>query len=134
MRNHTSLIILIISILIVAVGYFAYQEFIYPSMLNNASQERNLLLSKDQQVTLVKKREQTGIYSLEVEIEPNEYNYNIAFSIGPKIIYEARVKKGVEFVYSTDWYNDTCNLIIIPNKQAKDSVLLTYRFLGLNHE
>ena len=76
MRNHTSLIILIISILIVAVGYFAYQEFIYPSMLNNASQERNLLLSKDQQVTLVKKKEQTGIYSLEVEIEPNEYNYS----------------------------------------------------------
>jgi len=133
MRKHSSLIILIISILILIGGYFAYQEIIYPSMLNNASQEQNLLLSRDQQVTLVKKKEQTGIYSLEVEIEPNEYNYSIAFCEGPKVIYEAGVKKGVEFVYSTDWYSDTCYLIVIPNKQAKDSVLLTYRFLGLNH-
>ncbi|MFZ9028642.1 MAG: hypothetical protein ACO2Z9_06475 [Crocinitomicaceae bacterium] len=102
-------------------------------MLNNASQEQKLLLSSDQEVTLIKKKEQTGIYSLEVEIEPNDFNYNIAFCEGQKVIYEAIVKKGVEFVYSTDWYSDTCNLIIIPNKQAKDSVLLTYRFLGLNH-
>ena len=133
MRKYASLMILLISIFIIVGGYFAYQKFIYPSILNNASQERNLLLSKDQQVTLVKKKEQTGIYSLEVEIEPNEYNYSIAFSTGPTIIYEALVKKGVEFVYSTDWYNDTCNLIIIPNEQATDSIVLTYRFLGLNH-
>lgn len=102
-------------------------------MLNNASQGQKMLLSNDQEVILVKKKEQTGIYSLEVEIEPNEYNYSIAFSEGPKVIYEAIVKKGDKFVYATDWYSDTCNLIIIPNKPAKDSVLLTYRFLGLNH-
>lgn len=133
MRKHSSLIILIISILIVLGGYFAYHEIIYPSMVNNASQKQNLLLSQDQKVTLVKKIEQTGIYSLEVQIEPNEYNYSIAFCEGPKVIYEEIVKKGDKFVYATDWYSETCNLIIIPNKQAKDSVLLTYRFLGLNH-
>lgn len=133
MRKHSSFIILIISILMIVGGYFAYQEFIYPSILNNASQEQKLLLKSDQQITLIKKKEQSGIYSLEVEIEPNEYNYSIAFCEGPKVIYEAGVKKGIEFVYSTDWYSDTCYLIIIPNKQAKDSILLTYRFLGLNH-
>ncbi len=133
MRKHSSLIILIFSALIVIGGYFAYQKIIYPSLLNNASQEQLLLLSRDQQITLVKKKEQSGIYSLEVEIEPNEFNYSIAFCEGPKVIYEARVKKDLEFVYSTDWYNDTCHLIIIPYEQAKDSIILTYRFLGLNY-
>jgi hypothetical protein len=131
--KHASIFILFSSLVILIIGYFAYHEIIYPSMLNNGSQEQNLLLSNDQKVTLVKRKEQTGIYSLEVEIEPNEYNYSIAFCEGPKVIFEAGVKKGVGFVYSTDWYSDTCNLIIIPNKQAQDSVLLTYRFLGLNH-
>lgn len=133
MRKHSSLIVLIISVLIVITGYFAYSEFIYPSILNNSSQEQKILLGTDQEFTLIKLKEQTNIYSFEIEIAPNEYNYNITFVDGPRIIYEAGVKKGVEFIYSADWYSDTCNLIITSNKQAKDSVLMTYRFLGLNH-
>jgi hypothetical protein len=131
--KYASIFILFASLSILIGGYFAYQEYIYPSILNNSSQEQKILLDGDQELTLIKRQEQSNIYSFELEIAPNKHNYNIAISDGPRVIYEAAIKQGVEFVHSMDWYSDTCSLIFIPNKHARDSISVTYRFIGINH-
>lgn len=133
MRKSPSFIILIVSILMIIGGYFVYQEFIYPSYLNNTSQEVKMLLNEEQQLLLIKRPEQSRIYSLELEISPNSgSNYTVIIPEVDEAPYEARVKKGKEFVHKLNWQQDSCILTFIPNEVSRDSVTVHYRFLGLN--
>lgn len=114
-------------------GYFVYQEYIYPIYLNNLSQEKSIVLSKEQKVMLIKRPEQTSIYGIEIEISPNkETNYSVVISEINDVKYEISVKKGREFTYKTDWYSDTCFLSFRPHEISSDTLKVNYRFLGLN--
>lgn len=133
MRKHSSLTILIISVLMIVGGYFLYEEYIYPTYLNNNPQEKVISMTHEQQIKLIKHPEQSKIYSLELEVSPNESgNYSIVIPQVDDLPYEAKIKQGKEFVYKMNWHNDTCILKIIPHEPTTDSLLINYRFFGLN--
>lgn len=132
MKKYSSIFILITSVLVLILGYFAYDEFIRPIYLNNNAQEKKILLNSDQRVVLIKRQEQSSIYGIELEISPNDENYTVGITENTILKSEAKVKNGKEFIYKTDWQKDTCFLIFTPHEKAGDSITITYRFLGLN--
>ena len=133
MRQYSSKIILITTIIIIFAGYFTFREIIYPSYLNNVSQERKVLLNEEQELVLLKRQEQSSIFGLEIEISPNKKgNYAVHITDMKDQNFDVLVKENKELVYKTEWYSDSCIMKFVPEKSAKDSVEITYRFLGLN--
>lgn len=133
MRKHSSLTILIISVLMIVGGYFLYEKYIYPTYLNNNPQEKVISMTQEQEIKLIKRPEQSKIYSLELEVSPNESgNYSIVIPQVDDVPHEAKIKQGKEFVYKMNWHSDTCILKIIPHDASTDSLLINYRFFGLN--
>lgn len=119
--------------IIIVLSILAYTEYIKPMYENNVSQEIQFQNRQEVGLILKKKSEQDKIFSLEFEISPNpSSNYTLRIANTKGVLYEAKVKKGVEYVYKTDWYEDQCILDYIPDTESNDQVKLSYRFLGMN--
>lgn len=91
------------------------------------------MLDKEFDLKLCKLPEQSKIYGMEIEISPNNgANYTVIIPEADEVPYEARVKRGKEFVHKINWHDDSCMIRFIPNGKSTDSITVTYRFLGLN--
>ena len=119
----------------VAVGVFVYQKYLSPILKNNSTQRTKIVLNKDSSVLLFKKKNQGKVYSLEIEIEGNSSEI-IHLEIGEsekRILHDARIKNGnIDFVYSNDWYIDSCYLRIEPSRKSNSKLNISYRFLSLD--
>lgn len=132
-KTKNLLFLLIGSLIVASLAIVAYSRYIKPLYTNNVSQELQFSNKQELDVILKKKSDQDKIFSLEFEVSPNPFcNYTIRIGNSKGTLYEARVKKGVEYVYKTDWYENQCTISYIPDKESTDQMIISYRFLGMN--
>lgn len=134
-RRNLTPITLVITLILVVSGVFIYRNYLGPILKNNSSQTVEIDLNQNSPLVLVKKQNQGNVYSLEIEIEGNSSEI-INLELGEsqqKIRYDARIKNGeIDFVYTTDWYSDTCFLNVQPSRKNNGKLSISYRFLALN--
>ncbi len=119
--------------LILALGYFLYQEYIAPFYLNNTSETTQIRLTEDQHVVLIKNPAQDHIFSIELEITGKSADILEILISNPSrtSAYSVRIKGGeVAFTYTTDWFDDTCILDIHPIQNSEDQLTIKSRFIG----
>tara|TARA_R110002072_G_scaffold234192_1_gene391762 strand:- start:18680 stop:19087 length:408 start_codon:yes stop_codon:yes gene_type:complete len=134
MKKRLPITTFIISILIVVLSYFMYQNYIAPIYLNNKQQEIDVNLANNQIITLQKTPKQKQIYSIELEISGNSasnLSIVVADSIGV-LKKEIKLKKGeIDYLFQDEWYSSACNLSFSSKQKMDGNLKINYRFLGL---
>lgn len=123
-------------LLLAIVGYFSYRYFLKDFYWNNQTQTIHLNdISDKKQFELKKHAAQTGIYSIEFEINGNS-DQNLLFLFGDSpsnLSHQILVKKGeIDFVNVMDWYQDKCYMEVLSESNAKINLEIDYRFIGNN--
>lgn len=132
-KKNSAVITFIIAVLIMVLGYFLYREYIVPFYHNNMSKTRTITLNKDHHLVITKQKDQSNIFSIELEITGNSEDIiEIIISNPAKTTaYNARIKGGkIDFDYINSWYDDTCILDIHPTKTSNDQITIESRFIG----
>ncbi len=134
MKRKLPVVTLIISVLIIVIGYFAYVKFIRPTYLNNELRTEKIDLSQPEQLTLIKGQQQKNIFSIEIEITGTASGiFDVLVSNPEGLVHSIALKgKEVDYIYKGDWYSDTCLLDFKPRDNASGKLNIEYRFLGLN--
>ncbi|MBL1281605.1 MAG: hypothetical protein COA33_015115 [Fluviicola sp.] len=134
MKKRLPITTFIISILIVVLSYFMYQNYIAPIYLNNKAQEESIDLSQNQIVTLSKSSEQKRVYSIELEFSGNSAS-NLSIVLTDSIgipMKEIKLKKGeIDYMFQDEWYSSECTLTFSSKEKMKGELEVEYRFLGL---
>ena len=134
MKKKMTVTTVIISIIIVALCYYMYQEYIYPIYLKNEKQEKVISLSNSSEVSLRKMNKQTQIYSVEIEIR-GQSSSNLSIIVSDSIgipSQEIKLKKGkIDYIYKSDWYSSECNLNLSSKEKMRGDLTFEYRFFGL---
>lgn len=133
MKRKLPLISLMLALVFVVGGYFAYDQYVRPMYHNNFGQTIELDLEKSTTYSLGKIPEQDGIFGLEIEIEgKTDEIIGLLFSNGKEAIHHVRLKDGeIDFVYKNDWYTDSLFVQIDKKPNETGKLTMTYRFLGL---
>lgn len=131
--KKSSLITLVIAVVIVVIGIFAYQSIVQPFLDNNISQTIEIDLEETQEIRLGKKTNQEKVFSLEIEITGTSSN-NLSIDLLDDNIemYNAKVKKGaIDIAIAQDWYSDSVIIVINTKDPEYDKLTIDYRFLSL---
>lgn len=131
--KKSSLITLVIAVVIIVIGIFAYQSIVQPFLENNISQTIEIDLEETQEIRLGKKTNQEKIFSLEIEITGTSSN-NLSIDLLDDNIemYNAKVKKGaIDIAIAQDWYSDSVIIVINTKDPEDDKLSIDYRFLSL---
>ena len=135
MKSKLTPVTLIITAIIIVLGYFAYANYIVPFYLNNSEQTKEIDLKKDHKLILVPTEKQKNISSLEFEIigESNQNVSILTYDSAQKNIQRVTIKKGeIEHVNFLNWSSDTCFMDISTDGNAKGNLTINYRFIGSN--
>lgn len=137
MKSRLTPITLIITGLIIALGYFAYTKYIVPFYLNNSEQTKKINLNKDHNLVLVANEEQKNINSIEFEIlgESSQNVSILTYDSSKSNIKRVTIKKGeIDHVNFLNWSSDTCFMDISTSEKSTGSLTINYRFIGSNSE
>lgn len=131
--KKSSLLTLVIAVVIVVIGIFAYQSIVQPFLDNNISQTIEIDVEETQEIRLGKKTNQEKVFSLEIEITgTSSNNLSIDLLDGNIEMYNAIVKKGaVDIAIAQDWYSDSVIIVINTKDPEDDKLTIDYRFLSL---
>jgi len=135
MRNKSSIFTILIALLILWVGFFAYRRVIEKKMENLTTQTIKIRdINSTQIYSIVKLKKQKSIYQVQLTIT-GQISENCTLYLGPKHTYfntELRIKKGViETALIDDWYSDSI-FIKVENLDGGNGALdVEYQFLGL---
>jgi hypothetical protein len=133
MKSKLTPITLIITLVIIVLGYIAYTQYIVPFQLNNAEQTQKIDLKSDHNLILVAGEMQKNIQSLEFEITGKSTN-NVSiltYDSSKKNIQRVTIKKGeIDHVNFLNWSADSCFMEISTPEKTKGSLSITYRFIG----
>ncbi len=135
MKSKLTPVTLIITAIIIVLGYFAYTNYIVPFYLNNSEQTQKIDLKKDHQLVLTPTEKQKNISSLEFEIlgESNQNVSILTYDSAQKNIQRVTIKKGeIEHVNFLNWTADTCFMEISTDGNARGNLTINYRFIGAN--
>lgn len=134
MKKKFSATILIASILILIIGYFAYTLFIGPVYKNNQLKTVDVELNTPKTIALAKAEDQHDIFSIEIELSGKTNGIiDIIVSDEKSPVHSIALKGGdIDYIYKADWYSDSCFLYIEGRDQSKGNLHIDYRFLGLN--
>lgn len=135
MKSKLTPVTLIITAIIIVLGYFAYTNYIVPFYLNNSEQTQKIDLKKDHQLVLTPTEEQKNISSLEFEIlgESDQNVSILTYDSSQKNIQRVTIKKGeIEHVNFLNWTADTCFMDISTDGKASGNLTINYRFIGAN--
>lgn len=135
MRYKSTITTLVITAVLVGLGLVAYYQILRPSYLNNVSRSKTVKLDQERNLAFGKYTSQEGIYSIEIEAN-GLTSTNFEVYIGPtsnmaRAYHRALVKGGeVEYLYVSDWYEDSCYLLVVPKKPCNDSLEFSCRFIS----
>lgn len=133
MKSKLTPVTLIITAVVIVLGYLAYTNYIVPFYLNNKQQTKKIDLKSDHQLIFVADKNQKNIGSLEIEITGNSTN-NISivtYDSQRKNIQSVMIKKGeIEHVNMLNWHSDTCFFDVSTPKNTKGNLTIHYRFVG----
>ena len=134
MKRKYPVIIVITSILIMIIGYFAYTHFIGPVYKNNLLKTIDTTLTGTKTIALAKEKDQRDIFSIEIEISGKTNGItDIIVSNEKSPVHTIALKGGeIDYIYKADWYSDSCFLRIEGRDQSTGNLHIEYRFLGLN--
>ncbi|MCJ8289412.1 MAG: hypothetical protein HRT58_07080 [Crocinitomicaceae bacterium] len=135
MKSKRTPITLIITVLVIVIGYLAYTNYIVPFYLNNSEQTKKIDLKIDHNLILVANKNQKNIKSLEFEIIGNStQNISILTYESSKYnIQRVTIKKGeIDHVNFLNWTSDSCFMDISTPENCKGSLTINYRFIGSN--
>jgi len=135
MKSKLTPVTLIITAIIIVLGYFAYTNYIVPFYLNNSEQTQKIDLKKDHQLVLTPTEKQKNISSLEFEIlgESDQNVSILTYDSSQKNIQRVTIKKGeIEHVNFLNWTSDTCFMEISTDGNANGNLTINYRFIGSN--
>jgi hypothetical protein len=135
MKSKLTPVTLIITAIIIVLGYFAYTNYIVPFYLNNSEQTQKIDLKKDHQLVLTPTEKQKNISSLEFEIlgESDQNVSILTYDSAQKNIQRVTIKKGeIEHVNFLNWTSDTCFMEISTDGNANGNLTINYRFIGSN--
>lgn len=133
MKSKLTPITLIITGIIIVLGYLAYTNYIVPFYLNNSEQTQKIDLKNDHKLVLVPNENQQNITSLEFEIIGKSSN-NISiltYDSSQKNLQRVMIKKGeIEHVNFLNWTADTCFMEVSTEGNTKGNLTINYRFIG----
>ena len=135
MKSKRTPITLIITVLVIVIGYLAYTNYIVTFYLNNSEQTKKIDLKTDHNLILVANKNQKNIKSLEFEIIGNStQNISILTYESSKYnIQRVTIKKGeIDHVNFLNWTSDSCFMDISTPENCKGSLTINYRFIGSN--
>jgi hypothetical protein len=133
MKSKLTPITLIITALLIVLGYFAYTNYLVPFYQNNQQFTKTVNLSSDQNLVLVADKEQKNIGGLEIEITGTSNNNVsiITYDSGKQNIQSAMLKKGeIDHINILNWSQDSCFMDITIPKNTKGKLVINYRFIG----
>lgn len=133
LSRKTQTILLLITL--IAILTFMYFRYLQRPVMNFFPQTISIEnLNESRLIELNKKKEQKGIYAIDIEITGYS-NRTIMIMIGDepdRFLKSVTLKKGnFNFAYETDWYSDECYVFIPSEPGAKANIEINYRFLGL---
>ena len=133
MKSKLTPITLVITALLIVLGYFAYTNYLVPFYQNNRQFTKTVELSSDHSLVLVADKTQKNIGALEIEITGTSTNNVtvLTYDSSKQNIQSAMLKKGeIDHVNILNWSRDSCFLDISTPKNTKGKLLITYRFIG----
>lgn len=135
MKSKLTPITLVITVLIIILGYFAYTKYIVPFYLNNAEQTQEIDLKENHKLVLVANENQKNIGSIEFEIKGNstEHVSILTYDSSKSNVKSVKIKKGeIDHVNFLNWTSDSCFMDISTSGKAKGKLTINYRFIGSN--
>jgi hypothetical protein len=134
MKNKTTLITIVLTVVFIILGFFAYMKFIRSAYLNNPMKTEEFVLGQGQSLVLVKNESQTDIYNIEIEVTGEVSGiFDMVVSNEETPVHVIALKgKEIEYTYKGDWYSDTCFVSIEGRDDATGKLTINYRFLGMN--
>ncbi|MDG1333662.1 MAG: hypothetical protein P8P74_15100 [Crocinitomicaceae bacterium] len=135
MKAKLTPITLVITALIIVLGYLAYTNYIVPFYLNNSEQTQEIDLKKDHNLVLVADENQKNIGSIEFEIKgKSSENISImTYDPSKTSIKSVMIKKGeIDYVNFLNWTSDSCLMDITTPENTKGKLTINYRFIGSN--
>jgi hypothetical protein len=135
MKSKLTPVTLIITAVIILLGYFAYTNYIVPFYLNNSEQTQKIDLKEDNNLVLVANENQKNINSIEFEITGNSsQNVSIlTYDPAKSSVQSVMLKKGeIEHVNFFNWNADTCLMDITTPVNTEGELTINYRFIGSN--
>lgn len=133
MKSKLTPITLIITALLIVLGYFAYTNYLVPFYQNNRQFTKTIDLSSNHSLVLVADKTQKNIGALEIEITGTSTNNVtiISYDSGKKNIQSAMIKKGeIDHVNILNWTTDTCLIDVSTPKNTRGKLVINYRFIG----
>lgn len=135
MKSKLTPITLLITGLLIVLGYFAYTKYIVPFYLNNSEQTKKIELKRDHNLVLVANENQKNISSIEFEIlgESSQNVSILTYDSSKSNITRVTIKKGeIDHVNFLNWTSDSCFMDISTPENSKGSLTINYRFIGSN--
>lgn len=135
MKSRLTPITLIITAVLIVLGYLAYTNYIVPFYLNNSEQTKKIDLKMDHNLVLVANENQKNIRSIEFEIlgESSQNVSILTYDSSQSNLKRVTIKKGeIDHVNFLNWTSDTCFMDISTSNKAKGSLTINYRFIGSN--
>lgn len=135
MKSKLTPVTVIITAIIIVLGYFAYTNYIVPFYRNNSEQTQQIDLKTDHQLILVADKKQKNIGSIEFEITGNSTkNVSIlTFDSSKNNIQRVSLKKGeIDHVNLLNWTSDSCFMEVSTPGNCKGSLTINYRFIASN--
>lgn len=134
MKSKLTPITLIITALLIVLGYVAYTNYIVPFYENNRQFTKNVDLSSDKSLILGADKTQKNINGLEFEITGTSTNNVslVVYDASKQNVQSIQLKKGeIDHVNMLNWASDTCFLDVTTPENTKGKLAIKYRFVSL---
>ncbi len=134
MKSKLTPITLIITALLIVLGYVAYTNYIVPFYENNRQFTNNIDLSSNKSLILGADKTQKNINGLEFEITGTSTNNVslVVYDASKQNVQSIQLKKGeIDHVNMLNWASDTCFLDVSTPENTKGKLAIKYRFVSL---
>lgn len=134
MKSKLTPITLIITALLIVLGYVAYTNYIVPFYENNRQFTKNVDLSSNKSLILGADKTQKNINGLEFEITGTSTNNVslVVYDASKQNVQSIQLKKGeIDHVNMLNWASDTCFLDVSTPENTKGKLAIKYRFVSL---